>query len=179
MSLALDGRLDASGQEQLRAHVQACPTCGAEWEAMQAVAALLEGAEMIGPPLGFATRVERQLEERSRKHRRLFSGVALATGSLSLAGITLAAVLAVAAAVVAWLWLGPSPAMQEGSVAVSQVASGVGLMGKGASLFLKDLLLRYGVPALVLLGMAVAVLGGAWVYMYIRRPGNHSHNGYV
>jgi hypothetical protein len=59
------------------------------------------------------------------------------------------------------------------------MASGMGLVGKGASLFLKDLLLRYGPPLVFLLGASLAVLAGVWTWLFIRRPGNSHHNGYI
>jgi hypothetical protein len=41
MSLALDGMLSANEERELRAHLARCPSCRAEWEALQAVSYLL------------------------------------------------------------------------------------------------------------------------------------------
>ena len=70
MSLALDGMLERDDKHQLDRHLEACPSCRLEWKAMQQVSVLLEGEPMVGPPLGFAVRVERQLQEKTKKRRR-------------------------------------------------------------------------------------------------------------
>jgi predicted anti-sigma-YlaC factor YlaD len=179
MSLALDGLLDAGDQRRLQQHLAGCPACQAEWQAMQQVSALFEESSMVGPPLGFAIRVERRLGEKTKVQRRVFGGMAVFTSSLSLAGITVAALVAIVLGVVAWQWFGSLSAVQQGSSAVSQVASGVGLMGKGASLFLKDLLLRYGLPLVFLIGAGLAFLFGIWAWLFSKRPSNFHRNGYV
>jgi hypothetical protein len=81
--------------------------------------------------------------------------------------------------IVAWRWLDASPAVQQGTQAVSKVASGMGLVGKGASLFLGDLLLRYGAPLVVILGVGLVVLVGVWAWLFLKRPGNTRHNGFA
>ncbi|MFN2226425.1 MAG: zf-HC2 domain-containing protein [Anaerolineae bacterium] len=178
MSLALDGLLDEVGRQRLQQHLDTCPACRAEWQAMQAVSTLFERSALVGPPLGFAVRVERRLESKQKKRRRTFGGVAVLTSSLSLAGVTVAAVCLVVLGIVAWQWLGDLQSVQVGMEAASQVASGMGLVGKGASLFLGDLLLRYGAPLLFALGAGVAVLVGLWTWLFVRRP-KSPQNGYV
>jgi predicted anti-sigma-YlaC factor YlaD len=179
MSLSMDGLLDAGDQRRLQQHLAACSACQAEWQAMQQVSALFEESSMVGPPLGFAIRVERRLGEKTKVQRRVFGGMAVLTSSLSLAGITVAAMVAIVLGVVAWQWFGSLSAVQQGSGAVSQVASGVGLMGKGASLFLGDLLLRYGLPLVFLIGSGLALLFGIWAWLFSRRSSNFHRNGYV
>ncbi len=178
MSLALDGLLDEGGQGRLQQHLATCATCRTEWEAMQAVSTLFERSAMVGPPLGFAVRVERRLEARQKKRRRVFGGAAVLTSSLSLAGLTVAAICLVVLGIVAWQWLSAVPSVQVGLEAASQVAAGMGLVGKGASLFLGDLLLRYGAPLLFALGAGVAVLVGLWTWLFVRRP-KWPGNGYA
>lgn len=179
MSLALDHLLEEGERQRLDQHLATCPLCQSDWTAMQEVAALFEASPLVGPPLGFAVRVERRLEERSKRQRQVFGGLALFTSSLSLAGMTVAVALMMVMGIVAWRWLDSSPALQQGTQAVTQVASGMGLVGKGASLFLGDLLLRYGAPLLVLLGLGLAVLLGAWAWLFLKRPGNKRHNGFA
>jgi hypothetical protein len=82
-------------------------------------------------------------------------------------------------AILAWQGVGPLSSLQEETSAVSQVATGMGLMGKGASLFLGDLLLRYGSLLVFALGFGIVVLGGLWTWLFLRRPRNRQHNGYV
>ena len=179
MSLALDEMLGDAERQRLEQHLQACPACHTEWEAMQAVSALLADSPMAGPPLGFAVRVERKLAEKDRKRRQTFGGLAVLTSSLSLAGLTAAVICLIVVAVLAWQGIGPLSSLQEETSAVSQVATGMGLMGKGASLFLGDLLLRYGSLLVFALGFGIVVLGGLWTWLLLRRPRNRQHNGYV
>jgi anti-sigma factor RsiW len=179
MSLALDGLLDADGQRQMEQHLAACPACRAEWASMRQVSTLFEQSPMVGPPLGFAVRVERRLGEKAKKRGWTPGGIAVLTGSLSLAGVTVATVALIFLGVVAWQWLGAQPAVYQGSTAVTQVASGVGLVGKGASLFLKDLLVRYGPPLLLLAAAGLALTTGVWAWLFVKRPGNSQRNGYV
>jgi anti-sigma factor RsiW len=179
MSMALDGLLDAAEEKRLQRHLAACTVCRSEWEAMQQVSALFEGAPMVGPPLGFAIRVERRLEQQARKRRRTFGGLAVLTSSLSLAGMTASAVVLIVVGLVSWNWLGSLPAVQQGTSAVSQVASGMGLVGKGASLFLGDLLLRFGPVLIVLIGIGLVVLAGLWTWLFVKRPGGYHRNGYA
>ena len=177
MSLALDGLLDAGDQQRLQKHLAGCAACRATWRAMQQVSVLFEQSPMVGPPLGFAVRVKRRLAEKSKKRRQVFGGVAVLTSSLSLAGVTVAALLVIALGVVAWRWLDSLPTVQQGTSAVSQVASGMGLLGKGASLFLGDLLLHYGVPLVILLGIGLLLLAGLWLWLFVKRPGDFHRNG--
>lgn len=179
MSLALDGLLQETDLRRLHDHLATCPTCQAKWQAMQQVSALFEQAAWVAPPLGFALRVDRRLDEKLRKRRRMFGGFAMLTGSLSLATVTIAAVAIIALGVLSWSWLGTQPDVQQRAEAVSQIASGVGLMGKGASLFLRDLLLRYAVPILLVLCTGLAVLMAGWVLLFVRRSDKSRHNGYV
>ncbi len=179
MSLALDGWLDGDDRQRLDQHLATCPTCRAEWQAMQQVSALFEASPMVGPPLGFAVRLERRLAEKKKQRRQLFGGLALLTGSLSLAAVTVAVVVLIVLGVTAWRSFDSSPAMQQGTEVASQVASGVGLVGKGASFFLGDLLLRYGAPLVLLLLAGLVLLVALWAWLLVKRPGSTRHNGYV
>jgi anti-sigma factor RsiW len=179
MSLSLDGMLDAAGEDRLQRHLASCPVCRAQWQAMQQISTLFGESAMVGPPLGFAIRVERRLGEKTKKERRVFGGMALLTSSLSLAGITVAALMAIVTGLVAWYSVGSLDAFQQGSSALPQVASGLGLMGKGASLFLKDLLLRYGLPLVFLVGAGLAFLIAIWAWLFSKRSSNFHRNGFV
>jgi anti-sigma factor RsiW len=179
MSLALDHLLEEAERQALDQHLATCSLCRSEWAAMQQISTLFEASPLVGPPLGFAVRVERRLEEQDKKQRQVFRGLALFTSSLSLAGMTVAAVVMLVMGIVAWRWLDSLPVLQQGTQTVSKVASGMGLVGKGASLFLGDLLLRYGAPLVVLLGVGLVVLLGAWAWLFLRRPGNKRHNGFA
>jgi len=179
MSLALDGLLEEQDRRRLEQHLDVCPSCRGEWQAMREIATLFEGSPMVGPPLGFAIRVERRLAEQDKRRRRLFGGMAVVTSGLSLAGLTVGALVLLVAAVVAWLSLGDLSSVQQSSSAALQVASGAGLLAKGASFFLGDLLARYAVPLVFGLGFALVVLSGLWLWLWNKRPGNSNRNGYV
>jgi anti-sigma factor RsiW len=178
MSMALDSLLGDDDQRRLQHHLATCPHCQVEWEAMQQASTLFEQAPMVGPPLGFAVRVERRLNERSKKRRRVFGGVAVLTSSLSLAGVTAAVAALIIFGVIAWRNASPVE-MQQGTMAISQVASGMGLVGKAASLFLLDILMRYGPPLVVFVGIGLVLLTGVWAWLFIKRPGNIHRNGFV
>ena len=179
MSLMLDGLLADSDRRRLDQHIAGCSCCRAEWEAMQQVSALFETSDMVGPPLGFAVRVERRLEQKKKQQRQVFGGLAVLTSSLTLAGVTVAVVLMLILGIVAWNQIDSTPVMQQRTETVSQMASGMSLLGKGASLFLSDLLLRYGAPLVLLLGIGLTVLVAVWAWLFLKRPGNTRHNGYV
>jgi len=179
MSLMLDGLLEDPDRHRLDKHLASCAACRSEWEAMQQVSVLFEHSAMVGPPLGFAIRVERRLEAQAKKRRQLFGGLALVTSSLSLAGVTAVVVLALVLGIMAWNRFDSSPAVQQGTHTVSQVASGMGLVGKGASLFLGDLLLRYGAPLVLVLGIGLVVLVAVGAWLVIKRPGSRHPNGYA
>jgi predicted anti-sigma-YlaC factor YlaD len=179
MSLALDGLLKDSDRQRLDGHVASCPACRSEWEAMQQVSALFASSDMVGPPLGFAVRVERRLEQKVKQQRQVFGGLAVLTSSLTLAGVTVAVVLLLILGIVAWNQINATPTLQQRTETVTQVASGMSLLGKGASLFLGDLLLRYGAPLVLLLGIGLTVLVAVWAWLFLKRPGNTRHNGYV
>jgi len=177
MSLALDGPLAAADQQVLQGHLAACPACRAEWEAMQQLSALFKSEEMIGPRMGFATRVERRLADKAKKRRRFFGGAAVLTGSLSLATVTAAVVALIVVGIVAWNWLDLLPDVEQGTNSVSQIVSGVNLMGKGVSLFLTDFLQAFGLPMVIGVGIALALLLVVWIWLFAKRPGGYHHNG--
>lgn len=177
MSLALDSLLDPGNRRQVEEHVATCLECRQKWQSMQRTSALLAGSAMPGPPLGFSTRVERKLEAGAARRRRLFRGLALLTGSLSLAAVTLAVSVVVGLGIAGWQWLSAQPAVQEESGVISQLISGLGLLGKGASLFLSDLLVHYGVPVALVLGLSLALLAGLWGWLLSRQKTHR--NGYA
>lgn len=179
MSLALDGLVDDKDRRRLEQHLDSCAACRAEWRTMNQISGLFESSEMVGPPLGFSIRVERRLAEQTKKRRRVLGGLAVMTSSLSLAGVTIGAVVLLVVGILTWNGLGSLSSLQQSTGAMSQFASGMGLVGKGASLFLGEWLLRFGPPLVLLLGIGLAVLLGVWAWLYLRRPGRSHHNGFA
>lgn len=179
MSLSLDGMLDRDGQHRLERHLASCASCQREWQAVRQVSAMFEAEPMVGPPLGFAVRIERRLEAKAVQRKRAFGGAALVTSWLSLAGMTVGAVVLIMLGVMGWQWFGTLGSVQMGTSALSQFAGNVGLLGKGVSLFLGEALVRYGLPLVALLAVGLTVLAGAWTWMVVKRPGGSRRNGFV
>ena len=178
-SLSLDGRLAPEHESALELHLATCSACRAEADAMRRVSTLLGSTPMVGPSFGFSMRVERRLAERSTQRRQIWRGAALLTSSLSLVGAGVAAILVLGIGLAALLWLGSQPGGQQAGLSLSQIASGLGLMGKGASLFLKDILLRYGLPVALSVGGGWAVIGGGWAWLFSRRSARSRRNEFA
>jgi len=179
LSMALDGQLAPECQAELDQHLKTCSACQSEVNAMREISAMLSKSPLVGPSYGFSQRVERRLAERLAQRRQFFRGMALLTSSLSLAGVGAALILVVGLGLAAWLWFGSQPAWQQAGLSVPQVALGLGVMGKGASLYLKDLLVHYGLPVILLVGSGLAVITGLWVWLLSRKPGGSHRNGYA
>ncbi len=177
MSMALDGLLDPNSLQEVEEHVATCPTCGQKWQSMQRASRLLAASEMPGPPLGFSTRVERELAAGATHRRRVFRGLALLTGSLSMAAMTMAVSVVVGLGIAGWRWLSTQPVVQQESGVISQLISGLGLLGRTASLFLGDLLVHYGVPVALVLGLTLSLLASLWGWLLSRQKTHR--NGYA
>jgi anti-sigma factor RsiW len=176
MSLALDGELSAAQEEQLQAHLAGCPRCQAEWEAMQAASALLAAEPLVSPAWGFSARVDQRISQEMVRPRRVLSGLAVVTGSLT----AVAAVVALLVGVLALLWsrVGTPPPVETAVDSGSQVASGIGLLAKSASLLLMDLLTRYGLPVAAIAALIVGATVAVWVCLATRGP-RAANNGWA
>jgi predicted anti-sigma-YlaC factor YlaD len=115
MSLALDQSLTQGEVRCLEEHLEECPTCQEEWEAMQRISRLLTGVPLMGPPPGFAGRVMQRLARREARRRRFLAGVALLVACLGLGAFALPEIIGL----LAMLW---------------QVVSQPSLLGYGAKL---------------------------------------------
>jgi len=89
MSLALDRNLTQGEARGLEGHLNQCPTCQEEWEAMQRISRLFTDAPLMGPPPGFTDRVMQRLAQRQARRRRLLIGAALLVICLSLGALAL------------------------------------------------------------------------------------------
>ncbi len=168
MSLALDGALDTPEEQHLHAHLAGCPACRAEWAAMQAVSTLLAAEPLVPPPWGFSARVDQRISRQMVRPRRVFGGLAVITGSLS----AVAAGLVLLAGVLWLLWsrLGAPSQVETAVDSGSQVASGIGLVAKSASLLLVDLLMRYGLPVAAVAALVIGVSVAVSVCLTLKRP---------
>jgi anti-sigma factor RsiW len=157
MSLKLDGALGAEQERALRAHLETCSTCQAEWEAMQFVSRLLAEQPMVPAPDGFVERFERRLAaERTAGRRGVLGVFAVVLGAFSLVTLGLSS-LALGLArfwpllVHASLW--ESVKNYFGQIADVALAVGEAFVLLAGSLF--DLV---GGPILLVYMLAVALL---------------------
>lgn len=65
MMEALDQELDEPGRDRMTAHLQGCPTCAREWQALQAIHQLFLQAPMLSPAAGFTQRTISRLPSSS------------------------------------------------------------------------------------------------------------------
>ena len=64
---ALDGELVAGQQQDLEAHLRACPACSREWHAMLAIDTLFRQTPMLSPAAGFTQRTVARLPNRKAR----------------------------------------------------------------------------------------------------------------
>ncbi len=69
MSLALDGMLSPDEERELQAHLARCPSCRAEWEALQAVSSFLSQVPLASPGVDLALHVEERLRLQVKRRR--------------------------------------------------------------------------------------------------------------
>lgn len=81
MSLAQDGLLTSTQTRLLHGHLSVCPPCQTTWEAMTYVSQMLHAEPMVAPPAGFAERVQKKLEYRQERRRRIVIGLLLSLGA--------------------------------------------------------------------------------------------------
>lgn len=84
MSLAQDGMLSSTQNRLLHGHIAVCPPCQTTWEAMTFVSQVLHASPMVAPAVGFAERVQKRLEYRQERRRRIVIGLFLGLGALGL-----------------------------------------------------------------------------------------------
>ena len=65
----LDGRLDAALLKEFEAHLAGCAACRREWQAYEAVWAVVGRHETIAPSVGFTARTLRRLHESAAPER--------------------------------------------------------------------------------------------------------------
>lgn len=99
MMAELDGLLSPTEAVYLEQHVEFCPECREEWNALQLVDGLLASAPAIAAPAGFAQRVQARIEVPSWT-RTLGALYALGLGSI----LALLVIAVPAAAVLLGIW---------------------------------------------------------------------------
>lgn len=77
MMLAVDGALAAFDQQRLMAHLETCPRCNADWQALNTLERMLTRPPMTLPAPGFPARVEARLDRFEAQRRTLVGGLIL------------------------------------------------------------------------------------------------------
>lgn len=90
---ALDGRLNASLQQRLTAHLKSCSGCRVEWEALNAVERMLFNPPMLDPAPGFADRVEARIVRFEAQRRTLVGGLILLGAAVAICSLAVPSLL--------------------------------------------------------------------------------------
>jgi len=95
MSLAQDGLLDGAQMQQLHQHLEECPSCQLEWEAMNEISRLFHAAPMLAPAPGFTARFQAQLAYREERRHQAMIWVLLTVGVITLTLLALPSLIGV------------------------------------------------------------------------------------
>ena len=95
MSLALDGLLDSTQMRQLHQHLEECPTCQLQWEAMNELSRLFYAAPMLAPAPGFAARFQARLAYREERRHQAIIWALLTVGVITLTLLALPSLIGV------------------------------------------------------------------------------------
>lgn len=89
MHLDLDGDLAAGQRADLRSHLDECPACAAEWEALSQVDRLLAQSPLAAPRAGFSGRFIARLQQQRARPRTVWGALALGFGAVGVAALVL------------------------------------------------------------------------------------------
>lgn len=84
MSLALDGLLDTTEQQEFDAHLSVCDTCRAQWLKWRRISDVFRVEPFIAPAPGFMLRVDQAVQRDEKRRERLWGGLVLVGGTLSI-----------------------------------------------------------------------------------------------
>ena len=84
MSLALDGLLDATEQQEFDAHLDACEVCRAQWLKWRRISDVFQVEPFTAPASGFMLRVDQAVQRDEKRRERLWGGLVLVGGTLSI-----------------------------------------------------------------------------------------------
>jgi predicted anti-sigma-YlaC factor YlaD len=90
---ALDGTLARSEWRLFLEHLEICPRCRREWEALQAVESMFASPPMLHPAPGFVARVEARIERHEAQRRTLVGGLILLGAAVALCLLAVPALL--------------------------------------------------------------------------------------
>lgn len=95
MSLAQDGMLSGTQTRLMLTHLDSCPPCQTEWEAMTFVSQVFRAAPMVAPAPGFVERFQARLAYREEQRRRGMVWLLLGMGAFALLALTLPSLIGV------------------------------------------------------------------------------------
>jgi hypothetical protein len=89
MMEALDDEIEETGQLEMRTHLESCPSCSREWEAIQAIHQLFLETPALSPAAGFAERTLGRLPNQAYRiwMSSVVYGLLLISGLLPLVAI--------------------------------------------------------------------------------------------
>jgi anti-sigma factor RsiW len=167
MSLALDGMLSAEEERRLDQHLQACPACQSSWNRWQRVSHFLTVEPFVGPPQGFALRLDHALQRDERRQEHILASLLLAGGTA-----TVLALIVLGAALTTGLWMAISPLERV------QLVETMGFAGQFMALVFQNLVaIRNGIAAmipdpLIMLVICLALITASAVWVRLVFFGN-------
>lgn len=84
MSLALDGLLESAEQLEFNAHLNACEACRGQWLKWRRISDVFQVEPYSAPTPGFMLRVDQAVQRDEKRRQRLWGGVVLVGGTLSI-----------------------------------------------------------------------------------------------
>jgi len=171
MSLALDQRLTQVEIRGLENHLERCPTCHEEWEAMQRISRLFTDAPLMEPPAGFADRVMQRLAQRQAHRRRLLTGAALLVVSLSLGALALPWI--VGWLTMLWQVITEPSLLSDGAKLAAQLLDLAESVGGACWLIITAVSSHLSQPALLGYSFLVLALITLWVRLVAGRRGGY------
>ena len=171
MSLALDRNLTQGEARGLESHLNQCPTCQEEWEAMQRISRLFTDAPLMGPPPGFTDRVMQRLAQRQARRRRLLTGAALLVVCLSLAALALPEIVRWLAML--WRVITEPSLLSHGAKLTAQLLNLAESVGRACWLIITALSSYLSQPALLGYSFLVVTLTALWIRLVAGRRGGY------
>lgn len=112
ISLALDGLLDAVERQVFDVHLQECEQCRHLWMAWSRISDALQVEPFHAPAPGFILRVDRAIQRDEKRRERLWGGVVVVGGTMSIWTMLLIS-LALAVTVGVTVIPGAQPSLQQ------------------------------------------------------------------
>ena len=84
MSLALDGLLESGEQREFHAHLQECEACRGQWLKWRRISDVFQVEPFRAPTPGFILRVDQAVLRDEKRRERLWGGLVLVGGTLSI-----------------------------------------------------------------------------------------------